>query len=717
MLKKRSWPLVLLVLVIGFAAPARSSALPVRPLPQRHLPRPHPLASKYEKILHDVGEMLAEIHYSPRPIDDSFSSEVFTKYLNGIDPEKKILMASDINSLRRFQYTIDDEILGKAPVQFATAVNEVYRRRLGESEALMKDILAHPFDFSKDEYVDLNDDRLAFPKTDAERKEGLRKRLKFLTLEKYSELQDLAAAKKDSATAHASVEQLEQMARQKALRSMTLYYARLKVKANDNDRFNEFVETIAQCMDPHTDYFPPVEKRSFDEDMSGRFFGIGASLKDDDGTIKIATLLTGSPAWKSGQVNVGDAILKVGQGSQEPVDLTGFTIPDAVKIIRGTKGTEVKLTLKKTDGAIKVVSLIRDEIVQDEKFARSVIINSGKGRIGYIYLPEFYADFENSNGNRCYIDVAKELVKLKEENVDGIIIDLRNNPGGSLGDVVEMVGLFINQGPVVQVKNRSGRTMILDDHSRAPLYSGPLTVMVNEFSASASEIFAAAIQDYKRGIIIGSTSTFGKGTVQRPYPLDASSMNVDSGLGTIKLTMEKFYRISGGSTQLKGVASDIVLPDMYEHSKYREKDQPDALPYDVIARANYSLYKAGYNMANIENVSNARVRDDETFTRIGKDADWLDKESDKPYPLNIDKYRKRQLEVKDTVSQLEKLSKLPQPMRVAFMAADSSRYLGDKDKADRYKAWLRALSNDIYVNETVNVVGDMINQKNLAYYK
>jgi carboxyl-terminal processing protease len=580
---------------------------------------------------------------------------------------------------------------------------------------LYKDILSHPFDYSKDEYVELNDDRLDFPKTDADRKEGLRLRLKFLALEKYTELLDQAKNGKDSSTAHATKEQLEATARQKAMRSMDLYYSRLKVKANDNDRFNEFVETIVQCMDPHTDYFPPVEKRSFDEDMSGRFFGIGASLKDDDGTIKIGSLLTGSPAWKSGQVNVGDAILKVAQGSQEPVDLTGYTIPDAVKIIRGGKGTEVRLTLKRTDGTIKVISLIRDEIVQDEKFARSVIVTTEKSKIGYIYLPEFYADFENNNGNRCYIDVAKELVKLKEENVDGVVLDLRNNPGGSLGDVVEMVGLFVNQGPVVQVKGREGRPMVLEDHARSALYTGPLTVMVNEFSASASEIFAAAIQDYKRGIIIGSTSTFGKGTVQRPFPLERNTnMGLDSGLGTIKLTMEKFYRISGGSTQLRGVASDIVLPDAYEHSKYREKDQPDALPYDVIARATYSPFRTPYNISTIASESNGRIKNNSVFSQIGVDADWLDKESEQPYPLNIDKYRQRQLEVKDTVAHIEKLAKLSQPMSLSFLTVDSAKYNTDKDKGDRYHAWLNALSSDIYLKETVTVMGDMITQKNMA---
>jgi carboxyl-terminal processing protease len=708
MLIKRIWPLALMVLVFGIAAPSRSSALPNDPV------RPHRAPTKYEKILHDVGLMLAEIHYSPRAIDDSFSREVFRKYLNGIDPEKKIFMQTDIAALHKFENTIDDEINGKAPVQFAQSVNDIYRKRLQESEALYKDILSHPFDFTKDEYVDLNEEKLDFPKNETDRKESLRKRLKFLALEKYTELLDLAKSGKDSATAHASKDQLEVIARQKALRSMDLYYSRLKVKANDNDRFNEFVETIVQCMDPHTDYFPPVEKRSFDEDMSGRFFGIGASLKDDDGTIKIATLLNASPAWKSGQVNVGDAILKVAQGSAEPVDLTGYTIPDAVKIIRGTKGSEVRLTIKKSDGTIKIVSLIRDEIVQDEKFARSVIVNTDRGKIGYIYLPEFYADFENSNGNRCYIDVAKELVKLKEENVDGVVLDLRNNPGGSLGDVVEMVGLFVNQGPVVQVKGREGRPMVLEDHARGALYSGPLTVMVNEFSASASEIFAAAIQDYKRGIIIGSTSTFGKGTVQRPYALERGNVSVDSGLGTIKLTMEKFYRISGGSTQLRGVASDVILPDAYEHSKYREKDQPDALPYDVIAHASYTPFRAGYNIGTIAGMGNQRIKNNDIFNQISVDADWLDKESEQPYPLSIDKYRQRQEEVKDTVNHIERLSKLSQPMTLSFLVADSAKYNADKDKGDRYRSWLKALSTDIYLSESVNVVGDMITQKTLV---
>src|SRR6201996_7690576 len=397
--------------------------------------------------------------------------------------------------------------------------------------------------------------------------------------------------------------------------------------------------------------------------MSGRFFGIGASLKDEDGNIKIVTLVSGSPAWKSGKVAPNDIILKVAQAGQEPVDLTGLIGEDAIKLIRGTKGTEVRLWLKKKDGTIQTVSLIRDEIVQDElTFARSAIVNSSKGKIGYIYLPEFYADFDNPKGNRCSIDVAKEIMKLKAEKVDGIVLDLRNNGGGSLYDVVQMAGLFVEQGPIVQVRDRDGKPSILPDHDKTVLYDGPFVVMVNELSASASEIFAAAIQDYHRGVIIGSSSTYGKGTVQRPLGVDKTLgfMDANSELGTVKLTLQKFYRISGGSTQLRGVASDIVLPDIYpdifQYAKIQEKDNPDALPWDEIQKADYSTWKYAYDINTIKAMSAQRLKSDTALNIIQKDAEWLSKEQDKVWPLSIAKYREEQKQVKTTVKKIESLS-------------------------------------------------------------
>ncbi|MHA4811261.1 carboxy terminal-processing peptidase [Flavitalea flava] len=711
MISKRNLPIVLLILGAGVFVAFRTLGIGTNP------------PTKYEKILHNVGEMLAQIHYSPKQIDDKFSKEVFTKYLADVDVEKNVLLMSDIEGLRKYETRIDDEILGKTGIQFVPAVTEVYKKRMAETELIYKDILSKPFDFNTDENVNQDYDKVDFPKDEAERKESWRKRLKYLTLERYADLIEQQENNKNKPGFVAkSQEELEKDARGKALKVMDRFYDRLKKKINDDDRFNMFVQTIVQSMDPHTDYFPPVEKRYFDEQMSGHFFGIGASLRDEDGNIKITTLVTGSPAWKSGLVNVGDIIQKVAQGSLEPVDLTGFLVEDAVKLIRGTKGTEVKLTLKKTDGSTKVITLIRDEIVQDEAtFARSAIVNSDKGKIGYIYLPEFYADFDNPKGNRCSVDVAKEVIKLKEQKVDGIVIDLRNNGGGSLYDVVQMVGLFVEQGPIVQVKDRDGKPQILPDHDKSVLYEGPLAVMVNELSASASEIFAAAIQDYKRGVIIGSTSTYGKGTVQRNIGLDKTLgfMDANSELGTLKLTLQKFYRISGGSTQLRGVSSDIILPDLFEYSKIREKDNPDALPWDEIQKADYTTWKYAYDLNIIKGMSNERLKNNSAFNLIRSDAEWLSKENDKVYPLNLQKYRDEQKQIKSTIKQVETLSKLggANELKIQALPQDANKYEGDKAKADRYQQWLKDLRTNIYLGEAVNVLDDMITQKNLVYNK
>ena len=710
MISKRNLPIVILVLGCGIFVAFRSLGFGETP------------PSRYEKILRNVGQMLEEIHYSPKDINDDFSKVIFKKYLAEVDVEKDVVLKSDVEELRsRYETRIDDEILGKTSVQFVPAVVEILKKRLPETEAIYKEILSQPFDYTKDESINLDFDKAEFPRNEAARKEAWRKRLKYLALERYNDLleqQENNKAKPDAKPK--SKEELEKEARDKVMKVMTRYYERLNSKANTEDeKFTAFVETIVQSMDPHTDYFPPVDKRYFDEQMSGRFFGIGASLREEDGNIKIATLITGSPAWKSGQVNVGDIILKVAQGSQEPVDLTGFTIEDAVKLIRGTKGTEVRLTAKKADGSVKVITLIRDEIVQDETFARSVIVNNEKGKIGYIFLPEFYADFDNPKGNRCSLDVAKEVMKLKEQKVDGIVIDLRYNGGGSLYDVVQMVGLFIDQGPVVQVKDREGKAQILRDNDKSVLYDGPLAVMVNEYSASASEIFAAAIQDYKRGVIIGSTSTYGKGTVQRNIGLDktGSFMESNSDLGTVKLTLQKFYRINGGSTQLRGVSSDVVLPDLSEYTKIREKDNPDALPWDEIQKADYNTWKYAYDLTAIKSASDTRIKNSTAFTTISKDAEFLNKQNDKSYSLNLEKYRQEQKELKATYKQIESVAKLPVELKIESLPQDSVKYAVDSDKAERYKQWLKNLKTDIYLDEAVKVVDDMVATKNLVYNK
>jgi carboxyl-terminal processing protease len=717
MVNKRNLPIVLLVFVAGLLVFA------VRTLGFGGNP-----PTKYERILHNVGEYLEQVHYSPKAIDDKFSQEVFKKYLGEVDVEKDVFLKSDIDDLRaKFGNRIDDEILGKTEVLFVPAVSEVYKKRLAETEAIYKDILSRPFEFNTDEEVNQDYDKLNFPANEAERKEAWRKRLKYLTLERYSDLLENRESNKTTPGFVAKSDaELEKDAREKALKILDRFYERLKVKVTDDDRFNMYVQTIVTSMDPHTEYLPPVERRYFDEQMSGRFFGIGASLQYDDGNIKIASLVSGSPAWKSGQIQVGDIIMKVAQGAQEPIDMSGFQVEDAVKVIRGTKGTEVRLTLKKTDGTIKVVSLIRDEIVQDElTFARSAIVNSAKGKIGYIYLPEFYADFDNQKGNRCSVDVAREIMKLKEQKVDGIVLDLRNNGGGSLYDVVEMAGLFVEPGPIVQVRDRDGKPQIYPDHDKGVLYDGPFAVMVNELSASASEIFAAAIQDYKRGVIIGSPSTYGKGTVQRNFDLDKGMafMNGRSDLGSLKLTLQKFYRISGGSTQLRGVSSDISLPDrypdIYAYAKIQEKDNPDALPWDEIPKAEYTPWKYAYDINVIKGMSNERTQHNNAFSLMRQDEEWLSKVNDKAFPLNLKKYQDEEKQRRATIKQIESLSKLPagNELNVQALPQDVHKYDDDKAKADRFQAWLKDKKTDIWLGETINVLEDMISQKSMVYNK
>jgi carboxyl-terminal processing protease len=673
---------------------------------------------KYEQILKLVGEMLSQGHYSPQDINDDFSKKIFKKFINDLDPEKNIFLKGDIEALqKKYDSKIDDEIKG-ASVEFFLAAGKVFNTRMEESARLSAEILAKPFDYTIDEEVVMDGDQLDFNKNAAETKERWRKKLKYMSLERYSDLMDQREKNKGKEGFVVKTDtELEVEAREKTKKVIDRLFERFRFKFNDDDKFNVFVNAITTTMDPHSEFFPPVDKRYFDEEMSGRFFGIGASLQYDEGNIKVTSILTGSPAFKSGELQPGDVIQKVAQGKEEPVDLTGFVVTDAVKLIRGKKGTEVRLTVKKQDGTVKVVTLVRDQIVQDETFARSAVVKNANSKIGYIFLPEFYADFENPNGNRSYIDVAKEVKKLKDEKVDGIVIDLRNNGGGSLYDVVQMAGLFIEDGPIVQVKDRENKPSVLKDKDREVLYSGPLAVMVNEFSASASEIFAAAIQDYGRGVVIGSTSTYGKGTVQRNIGLDQSFTGSNSDLGTIKLTLQKFYRINGGSTQLRGVTSDIVLPDQLEYLKVREKDDPDALPWDDINKSPYTNWNAGYDLKTIQQIANQRVSNDPAFKLIKENTDWLAKQNDKRYSLQLEKYRTEQKTIRATFTQIEGLIKLKDEINVTALTNEENKWAADQNKQDRFNQWLKSLRKDIYLDQAVKVVNDIISQQNLVKSK
>jgi len=711
MMSKKFIPVALILVAASFFLAFKSQGNPGEDNPK----------VRNAKILRNVGILLEQGHYSPKKIDDAFSKTVFKAFVEDLDQEKNTLLASDVATLaQKYSTRIDDEIHGSELESFY-AVNKIYLQRLNEVSQLYPAILARPFNFSENESYNADPDKIDFPKNEAERKEVWRKRLKYIVLNKFVDLQEEQQknlTRKDYTKKPDST--LEREARDAVKKQIDRYFTTKKNRETDEENFSTFVNAITSTMDPHTTYFPPIDLRSFNESMSGHFFGIGAQLKEEDGKIKIASLISGGPAWKSGELKENDEIIKVGEGKAEPVDVTGYSISDAVKLIRGSeKGSEVVLTVRSMDGTIKAISLFRDDIKLEDTYAKSAIIN-GIHKVGYIYLPEFYADFERPNGPRCYVDVAREIEKLKAEKVEGIILDLRGNGGGSLFDVVKMAGLFIKDGPICQVKGRDEKPNILRDTDKSIQYDGPFAVLVDETSASASEIFAAAIQDYKRGVIVGSTSTYGKGTVQRNIPLNPEGQDALFGtktpddMGSVKLTLQKFYRINGDATQLKGVTPDVILPDRLEYLKFREKDNTNALAWDEIAKATYSTWTSNYSTTDAAIMQNAEVNRSTTFGKIKTDVKWLEQQYDKSYPLNITEFKENRKALKNVVNQIDSLYKLKTPMNFSNVKQDIENINSDQDKIDKNKQWLKVRSEDIYIDETVKVIDKMIVQNNLV---
>ncbi len=671
--------------------------------------------SKNETILRTVGAMLEQGHYSPKKIDDDFSKEIFAEYIKRLDPSKRILLEKDISKLRKHETMIDDEIHG-ASLAFFTSSEEIYKNRITEVEEIYKQFIDKSFDFNKDEAVELDADKLGFASNDSERKDRWRKYLKLQTLERYNDLQEQQEKNKEKKDfVVKSDQELEKEARAKVKKAMDRYFDRLRNQFDENQRFAMLVGAITNEMDPHTDFFPPVEKRSFDERLSGRFFGIGALLQQDDDKIKIKSVTTGGPAWKSGEIQANDYIIKVTQANGETEELTGLTTTDAVKFIRGAEGSEVKVTVQKPDGSLKTVTMVRAELKLDETFARSVVINNGKYKVGLIDLPAFYADFQRPQAARCSQDVAKEVTRLKAEGVDGIILDIRDNGGGSLQEVVNMVGLFIKTGPVVQIRDRAGRPSQMGDNDSNVLYDGPLVVMVNERSASASEIFASAIQDYKRGIVVGSSSTFGKGTVQRAFPLGGNGTGSGAGdLGAVHLTLQKYYRVNGGATQLKGVESDIVLTGVYEAYKIREKDDKNALIWDEMPKATYQTWANAPDLTALQQKSKERLAANDVFTQIKDKTNILADNRKTARSLELKNYKVQLKEIKDISTKVRELTQTKDSLTVNNIASDLAIINSDSLKKDRNDFWVKYLKKDVYLKETINVMNDAIQQKGMA---
>ncbi len=670
-------------------------------------------ADKNSVLLRVLMEGLTSGHYQEHKINDKFSQDVYKTYLKNLDNDKKFLTQEDIAKFQVFEKEIDNE-LNMGNYQFFEKTLEVLTAKTKLVSGYYKELLAKPFDFSKNENYERDDEKIEFAKNDEKLKEQWRLLLKYSTLANLSQSLDSEEKKaKDSVGYKAKTyDILELEARQKVEKSYNEWFAFIN-KLERADRWKIYINSITAVYDPHTTYYPPVDKQAFDIEMTGQFEGIGATLQEREGYVKIAEIMPGSASWRQGQLKVGDLITKVAQEGKDAVSVENMRLEKVVQMIRGKKGTKVILTVKKTDGSMADITIVRDVVVLEEKYAKSATLENTdkKNKVGYINLPGFYADFNNKGSRSCSEDVKKELLKLQAEGINKVVLDLRNNGGGSLQDVVNMMGLFIEEGAVVQVKDRAGEVNVLKDRDSRVIFDGKLVVMVNSFSASASEILAAAVQDYKRGIVIGSPTTFGKGTVQRILDLDAflpDDYKESKPLGALTLTLQKFYRVNGGATQLKGVASDIVLHDIYSYLPLGEKDQDFAMAWDEIKPITVKTWLEDSKIASIKANSLIRVKKNPNFALINENAERVRKmRDDSKISLNLEKYRAAIAKDKEEGKKYEDLQKNVTEITVSALQADMTANSETPEKKAKTDTFYKNLKKDIYLQEAMNVLGDM----------
>lgn len=679
---------------------------------------------------------LEAYHYSNAKIDDKMSSKSFDQFIEMIDYNKQFFLKSDVEALNKYRNRFDDQMVS-GKVEIVDQVLDILTKRIRLIENYRKEFFKGSISFNENEYIELDPKKRDFVKNEDELKDLWRKLFKQSVLTRYMALVDeqnddgkdkkknekKEALKKKEKKKKLTDTEMHAKAKEAIAKKYEKLFSRL-LKDGRDDYVENFFNSITTSFDPHTNYLAPKRKEDFDIDISGSLEGIGAVLQEEDSYIKVVTIVPGGAAWRQKDLEVGDLIISVGQSEGEPVDLIDMKVDDAVRYIRGKKGTEVRLTVKKTDGTVKTIPIVRDVVEIAASFAKSSVVeNKNLGiRIGYIYLPKFYRDFSNDGERKCSDDVRREVEKLKKANVDGIILDLRNNGGGALEDARQMAGLFIDQGPVVQIRDHEGKLEVLRDTDPAVVYSGPLVVMTNMFSASASEIVAAAMQDYGRAVVVGGEYSHGKGTVQAVLNLNNGPLLSMFGpaLGALKVTIQKFYRITGASTQFKGVTPDLVLPDPMSYTKSREKELDNALPWDEIARLSYTPWpKPKYDLAVLKKRSLKRVEKDERLQKIVKSVNYLTKKRDETrFPLNLVELKKQDDESKKLSEELKK-NEQNKDILVSNYEDEDTLKMGKKirkgdekkwqeDIKRRKEEWVEGLQKDAQLGETLFVMKDMI---------
>ncbi|WP_435415467.1 carboxy terminal-processing peptidase [Polaribacter aestuariivivens] len=665
--------------------------------------------NKDKILVYVLKNILTRGHFVVKDMNDNFSEQVFKNFIDGLDPSKRYFTQADIKEFSKYKYKIDDQLL-KDDVSFYNLVYNRFSEKTKNAKLYYADILAKPFNFSKKEKIDVDYDKVPFAKNENELIDYWRKQLKLSTL---SRIQDKiekqeSKLKKDKKYKVKSFDELEKEARTEVLKNMNELYLRIE-ELEHEDWFSTFLNSVVGAFDPHTTYMAPRMKERFDQDMSGKLEGIGARLSKKGIYTEVFELVSGGPAWKQGELEDGDIILEVAQGDEEPIDIVGMRLDDAIKFIKGKKGTEVRLTVKKKlDGTTKVISIIRDVVELEETFVKSSIVEKDGKKYGIIDLPKFYISFDDKNYRDSAKDMEQEIERLKEENVSGLILDLRNNGGGSLKTAIEIAGLFITQGPIVQVKYRGQEPIVKDDLDPKMQWKGSIVVLVNELSASASEIFAAAMQDYGRAVIIGGNQTYGKGTVQSVIPINNFYPKFEEDLGAIKMTIQKFYRVNGGSTQIEGVYSDIAIPSRYSYMKFGERDLDGALAWDKVPQAKYTQTNSYQNFSEVINNSKNRIANSSKFNLINDYAKWLkENQENTSFSLNYKDFSKDSKKQEDASKKYKTAFEYNSNLTFTSPKYEFPLFQKDSILKDKRDDWHKSLAKDLYVAEALNVLNEL----------
>jgi carboxyl-terminal processing protease len=674
---------------------------------------------KMSTIMISVKNTLSYLHYSPKPMNEAFSQDVYKQYFEMVDPSKRYFLASDMKDFSQYKTKLADYLTNGDLTFYKATVDRLYQR-VDEIDLMTQDIFTKPINLDENDSLIIEPKEKVNPANKEEQYKEWKRYIKYNILQEMATLTDKEQAQKekkdsvqkfhlkDTIKLETLTPEAKKIKATKEVKDLVTDTFRRFKKRKKMNWFTVYMNAYTQVFDPHSNYFSPKDKEDFDSSFSGQFIGIGAIIQEKKGNIYLGELVTGAPAWKSKQLSEGDKLLKIrSQPNQDAVNVVGMLADEAVQLIRGKKGTPVTLTVEKKDKSIKDVTLIRDEITIEDTFARGLSIQYKNGKkYGYINLPSFNANFNDPKGRNASDDIKAELIKLKAQKVDGIILDLRNNGGGSLTEVGDIMGLFMNGGAYVQVKDGDGKIQTLKDKSTSPIWTGPLVIMQNELSASASEILTGAMQDYGRAVIIGSPQSYGKGTVQTFVDLNRF-LNTSDDYGSLKLTIQKFYRITGESTQIKGVNSDISLKDFFTGSEIGERFSDYALPWDKIPATSFQKMNI-FNVAALQKASEERIKNNANYKLLQESTDWKDKlDKEKSITLNENKFMALMEKRKAELKVFKPLEKYDNKLSFIINPDEVLKEKTDTTFAKKTKAWTKNLSRDFYLDEAVNIVSEM----------